>query len=379
MRVLYKFKFLLIASLTIFMACNNEDPAPTVIVEGIITNSTDRPVENAAINIASGGTVIGSVTTDSSGKYTLPGLAPGDYSLTITSEGYNEVVESITLVQETLNVNKDYTLLGSANITGQIINSQTGGGLSNAQVSFYFQDDDSGGRVETDTSEANADLVTATDFQGNYSIDNAPTGTFVCVVRGNGFTPRVIQDIQFNSGSNPQDNTVLVEELSEGAIRIVLTWGENPFDLDSHLTGPDGVDRFHMYFVNQNPIPSVNLDVDDVFSFGPETTTISTLSAGTYRYSVHNYSDQSTNGTVGINSSPTQVEVYDENGLVKTYTAPTASNGDGNTWRVFEVVVDVSGNYQINDVNTYINAINFSDIDNFRTETKIATFHLTDF
>lgn len=53
-------------------------------------------------------------------------------------------------------------------------------------------------------------------------------------------------------------------------MRVVLSWGEKPFDLDSHLIFPGG----HIYFDSKEGTDA-NLDVDDTDSYGPETVTIS--------------------------------------------------------------------------------------------------------
>lgn len=53
-------------------------------------------------------------------------------------------------------------------------------------------------------------------------------------------------------------------------MRVVLSWGEKPFDLDSHLIFPGG----HIYFDSKEGTDA-NLDVDDTDSYGSETVTIS--------------------------------------------------------------------------------------------------------
>ncbi|MCW8631650.1 hypothetical protein OQH38_16240, partial [Acinetobacter baumannii] len=54
-----------------------------------------------------------------------------------------------------------------------------------------------------------------------------------------------------------------------GSMRIVLTWGEKPLDLDSHLN----YSNQHIYWSNKEG-HQANLDVDDRDSYGPETITI---------------------------------------------------------------------------------------------------------
>jgi len=153
--------------------------------------------------------------------------------------------------------------------------------------------------------------------------------------------------------------------LTANQVRAVLTWGENPRDLDSHLTGPssassgsltDTTNRFHMYYSARTQDVAV-LDVDDTSSFGPETTTISppsgrtTLRAGLYRYSVHHYS-----GSATIPTSGASVTLY-VGGRQQEFRPPAGSVGGSNTvWTVFELAVDAAGGITVYPVNTYSTA-----------------------
>jgi hypothetical protein len=118
----------------------------------------------------------------------------------------------------------------------------------------------------------------------------------------------------------------------------VLTWGASPNDLDSHLTGPnaDG-SRFHVYYASRGSLtlaPFAKLDVDDVSGFGPETMTITQMNAGTYRYSVHDFSNRSSATSTALRSSGAKVQVYTPAGLAQTFFVP---NQAGTLWTVFEL------------------------------------------
>lgn len=147
---------------------------------------------------------------------------------------------------------------------------------------------------------------------------------------------------------------------NRGDIRIILSWGLNPADLDSHLTGPktSGADRFHIYYSARNNCSSAPcdaaisawLDVDDVTSYGPETITIlaSTMPDGVYRYTVHHYT-----GTSNIPDSGASVKVYQGSSLVRTYTPPADSAATGKwAWTVFEMTV-TGGSVSFTEVGTY--------------------------
>ncbi len=251
----------------------------------------------------------------------------------------------------------DVDQVGDANLTGTIINSQTGSGLANAIL--YFT------RNLTATDYSNPDYTVTTDANGNFTLTNMVSGNYICFVVADGFFVRTITGIVLGAGENEMPVATLVDAPETGNFRIVLTWGETPADLDSHLTGPDGSSgRFHMYFSAKTPHQYISLDVDDTSGEGPETTTISGFYDGTYRFSVHNYTDRylATAGN-GIVQSPAKVELYDHTGLINTFTPPTFT-GNGDTWRVFEIVVSGS-NATINTINTYVLATSFGDITTF--------------
>jgi hypothetical protein len=242
-------------------------------------------------------------------------------------------------------------------VTGIIINSQTGYGLEYVMVGLS-----SNGSIQ---SIDDAEFSAITDAYGNYSIEDVPVGTYVCIINANGYFERIVTNIVVSEGENELNPQTIVQQPEAGSFRIILTWGADPLDLDSHLTGPasDGVNRFHLSYLDQTPDVNVDLDVDDIESYGPETTTIHSFMNGTYRFSVHNYSNQLETGGAEIPVSPAIVEVYDFDGLVSSFTAPSFT-GYGNSWRVFEINASGSS-ISVIPVNTYIMASNSDDMASF--------------
>jgi hypothetical protein len=146
---------------------------------------------------------------------------------------------------------------------------------------------------------------------------------------------------------SPQSGT---GALTSGEFRAVLTWGENPRDLDSHLTGPqsDGTNRFHAYYLSKTH-DVASLDVDDTSSYGPETITVSppsgssTLRPGVYRYSVHHYAGSGTIGTSGANVRLTRLTTTTTTTYNYTPSAALTFSGSNDVWTVFELTVDSAG------------------------------------
>jgi hypothetical protein len=176
------------------------------------------------------------------------------------------------------------------------------------------------------------------DYTGTSQAFTAADGTFTIQVKANStvIVTASTSDALSNSevvstGAAGGTCTAMSSDLTLGAIigsagsgsaKIKLTWGTDPSDLDSHLTGPDSATagaRFHVYYSDKGSLtsnPFAELDVDDTSSFGPEVITISKFTAGTYRYSVHHYSGSGT-----IYSSPARVELT-LNGSTTIYTPP---------------------------------------------------------
>ena len=148
-----------------------------------------------------------------------------------------------------------------------------------------------------------------------------------------------------------------------GSAKVKLTWGQDPNDLDSHLTGPDGSGgRFHIYYSEQGSMtaaPFAALDVDDTSSFGPEVTTIAKFATGTYRYSVHHYA-----GTGTIAASPARVELT-LNGATTVYTPPapgSVSLDVDSVWQVFEISVSSGGSATLTTLGHYLTGVSAGSV-----------------
>jgi len=144
----------------------------------------------------------------------------------------------------------------------------------------------------------------------------------------------------FNSRTSTRTYAV-ASPVKQGQVRIVLTWGETPRDLDSHLYTPSGC---HLYYGRkQCPNGEAGLDTDVTDAFGPETINIRSLKPGLYRYKVHAYSSgaiensQASVSLYGVNKQPIEF-VINRDGMVR--------KGD---WDVFNLKVDKQGRVTVTD------------------------------
>ncbi|WP_263141250.1 tetratricopeptide repeat protein [Pseudomonas sp. RIT-PI-AD] len=126
-------------------------------------------------------------------------------------------------------------------------------------------------------------------------------------------------------------------------MRIVLTWGATPNDLDSHVAYPGN----HVYFDHKEGADA-DLDVDDIDSYGPETITLRKKRFGeSYVYAVHDFTNMNNPGSHDLANSQAKVFVYIGQSLVRTYYVPRGRAG--NLWTVFRVTA--SGDFQ--DINGF--------------------------
>ncbi len=220
-----------------------------------------------------------------------------------------------------------------------------------------------------------------TGSSGTTTLTHLPTNTEITVtVTASGYSSQTSQVFMECGESQSQGFALLSDSAGlQGDIKVILTWGENPRDLDSHITGPmtDGDDRFHVYYSNKNNCSSAPcdstvpawLDVDDTSSYGPETVSIQkrsdgTFMAGTYKYYVHHYS-----GTSDIPSSGAMVKIYKGGTEIRSFSPPstTAAVTDDWVWSVFSMDVTASGSVSITPVNTYSGTHYSNDTTIFRS------------
>lgn len=234
----------------------------------------------------------------------------------------------------------------TGNLTGRVSNALTGQAIAGATIVVN-------GRTAVTDANGNYDLTnipTAAALNAEFSADtttgaapltvnfrNLSTDSFLNLSATAAGFQDFTSPVTVMAGTTTRfDFTMIPSGGVSADLRIVLTWGQNPGDLDSHLnTPPINGQSHHIFFANRGSTtqsPFASLDVDDVTSFGPETITITQGFAGTYNYYVHHFSGSST-----ISQSGARVDVFDQTGLIMSFTPPedcTQFGVDAN-WFVF--------------------------------------------
>lgn len=278
-----------------------------------------------------------SALTDGGGLFRLDILSTVPWVVTFSKAGYlpaqyhNASVNSgeTTYLEAVLQIDESHAGLGD--IGGRILNALTGTGLSGLQLAL---------RAGINVTSGDVVASTVSGVGGGYSFAEIPAGQYTVEIGGQGYLETFFTVVSIGGVLTGNQDAAVAPMLTSGATRIVLTWGEVPRDLDSHLTGPllDG-SRFHMsysYAGGSSPWPDyVVLDLDDVTSYGPETTTIVQQIPGAYRFSVHDYTNRSSTTSTALSGSGAQVRVYRGSDLVATFNAPVGQSGT--LWTVFEL------------------------------------------
>ena len=358
--------------LTSFNATAEEAEAATESVETATettestesTETTEATEATEATEEPENGLVVGDgyyeITTDADGYYEIPNFVPGVYSVQAAAVGY------LTLTLNSISINADngsftlptFQLLssdisGANTVAGVAKDATTGLGIEGVTVNV---------RANWNNQSGDVIATTTTDADGSYSF-SLERGYYTLEFARDGFVSTFVNVASSNAIGACEGvlSPTSTSEVTSTEFRIVLTWGETPRDLDSHLVGLDDANSvFHIAYYNKverdtdgNVIAS--LDVDDVSSYGPETVTIvNARTDATYYYSVKDFTDRYDATSTKMSESGANVKVYQGSVLVKEYNVPL--NQAGYIWNVFKIengnVVDIN-NYNADETTMY--------------------------
>jgi len=311
---------------------------------GIVQDAKTLDLINGAVIVATDNETQAVAFTDTDeGFYDIP-LASGTYTLEFSMDGYiTETVYNVVIEEGVINYNillnmvEDAEEIGSA--TGRIVDAFDASSIAQAQVKIYRGINQTAGETVAETTSNDS---------GQYTV-SLPPGNYTAVVSANGYQSDFTNIIIIGGESADSQDCTLTPILQDGEVRVVLTWGEYPRDLDSHMVGPtpDG-GRFHTYYTQKNYYYAsenyVNLDVDDTSSYGPETTSIYVGVGGTYTFYVFDYTNRGSSTSNAMATSGAQVKVYIAGLPPVIYNVP---HQDGTLWTVCSIT-----NGQITPINT---------------------------
>lgn len=239
-------------------------------------------------------------------------IRSGAYDITAIYEALRGVAESVSNALT-------FSVSPGGSVSGNVTNATNAAVLAGATIRAIQN-----GFVLTSTT---------TDAAGNYSIPELPGGTYTLEIQASGFLRSTVENVEVSAGANSAVNISLSPLLASGELRLVLTWGTAPNDLDSHLWLPMEL-PYHLAYFRRGSLeacPNAALDVDDTSGLGPETITIQQrVAQGTYVYAIYNFS-----GSPSLTESGAQVQVYDATGLIASFNVP--AQGEGRFWNVLSI------------------------------------------
>ncbi len=272
--------------------------------------------------------------TDGDGNYSFKdkcALNPGIYYFELSKKGYISILGTVIVRSDLCNWNPLLYMQSESNkkcksIIGSVTDAESGKMLTGFEIKLY-----KGVFLEEE------ELWSASaDSKGKFVFENIIPGVYTIVVSSddkNYLESKTIVNAIANKIVDVECRVSKV--LKEGSIRVVLSWGDTPKDLDAHVYGYNkGKSVDHCFYGEKNIFDNyydMLLDRDDVCGNGCETITISPKIKDVINYKVHNYS---ANNKLELAHSNAIVDVYTWKG--DTYRYPVPSDIEGYDWNVFE-------------------------------------------
>ena len=283
-------------------------------------------------------------TTDETGKYTIDSIRTGNYIMVVKEPGMVTAIQYLVITSRYGSVFQNETLRlftqeednAPGSITGILSNSVDGVPIEGLTARLRKGKGNTVGSILAKT---------VSNSGGSYTFEGVDPGYYTVEfvdLRGQseGYITTSM-NAAVRSGRTNVVSPALTKSVSASQVRFVLTWGDEssgaPADLDSHLTGPkkEGAGHFHTYYVDrtfeQNDVKYADLDHDDLFWEGPETTTIYEAVSGVYDFYIHDFSNKDLTKSTALATSGAKVEVYQGTTLMLTYYVP---NNEGTVWHV---------------------------------------------
>ena len=356
------------------------------ILEGTVVDANDQStmIAGASIKISKGDVVVASAETDDNGKFSIA-VPSGSLTVEFSKENYVPF-SSIETVHEGDSTHS----MGQVELTpgegmggfhGVIRDAVTNIPLADVTLNLY-----EGWNNPAESNTALRTLKTNNNGEFRYdtitmfgNIIGLPNGNYTLTASKDNYSDTSYNIVVYSGSTdeNPAINETMSPEMNDDFYRIVLTWGIDPSDLDSHLIADTASgDCIHVYYGDKDPFPYyANLDVDDTDSEGPETITITNFEGlSNIRYAVHDFTNQYEKSSNALSNSGAVVRLYKGSQLLRTFNVPTGY--EGTEWEVFALKADgtiVSINtitYSV-DLESIFDGVNTLSISNNYSDYKL--------
>ncbi len=203
------------------------------------------------------------------------------------------------------------------------------------EIPLYFSDSQTGKPVKgleilLESEDGDVEESAVTDRKGFASFSDLEDGEYVVTIKSETYVEEEFY-FEIRAGMPLSWHFSVTKAPEPGSLRLVLDWGEKPNDLDLHLEQAGG---YHISYRSSRTAAdgSAWLDVDCMSGYGPETITVGKWTRDkVYSVYIIDYSDRGTTYSNALSKSSATVRVYNENGLIKSFSVP---GGNGNRWNV---------------------------------------------
>ncbi len=218
-------------------------------------------------------------------------------------------------------------------VNGRVVDASDGLMMMNTAVEVRRGANNPAGELVTELRSGNTQ-----QDAGLFTVD-LPAGDYTLVGRSPSYQDGVAS-VTVRANETVTVDVPMVPQLAAGVAQIVLTWGDEPQDLDIHLTGtlPDG-SACHVWPFDPasgpEGSPEVTIDLDDKDGNGPETLTLRNWNSGSYTLFVHDFSNLALMAdSYGLAQSGARVTIYLADGTSQEFTVP---NQEGTLWTVCRI------------------------------------------
>ncbi|TGN14333.1 Cna protein B-type domain protein [Leptospira ilyithenensis] len=302
----------------------------------------------------------GATTFSNANQYTIFNINAGRWKVRFVASGY-KTVEGIVDIQADATTNFDIITFVPGTQTPGAISGRALSALYNTGVCDLTARIRPGVNVKSGSYAIDANgttipsVKTATD--GSYAIPNVPPGNYTLEATGSGKRGNCTSSVEAYSTTfrtviaagteTPSNQNILVSPvLGDSEMRVVLSWGAKPKDLDSHLQYSATNSGSRIVWNRKAPLGAGNgeLDYDITTGYGPETISLkgAIWSQDVRYYSIYNWSGEANMGVSGAT-----IRVFKGSiGEVRNYAiSPNHSN---RWWKIFCIGADKN----ITDVGT---------------------------
>ena len=174
-------------------------PSTVGAISGTVTDSQTpaQPVSGATVSYT-GTKGSGSITTTSTGGYTLSGVAPGTYTVSATDAGFTSPSGQTVIVTAGTTATANFTLTATSGISGAVSDSQpTPQPIGGATIQY------------TGTGSSTGSGTTTTSASGGYTFNGVPPGTYTVTASHTGYTSPAAQPVSVTIGVMATANITL--------------------------------------------------------------------------------------------------------------------------------------------------------------------------